>query len=154
MPAGGAPTWWSTTPREDFVEIAREATGGRGVDLVLESVGGDVLSGSLDALRPSGRLVSVGASSGHSTKRFRLHTLFELGITVSGFTLGTWLEHTPELVTPSVDRVLAELARGTVRPVVGRVFAQPRRRPRPTKEIPRCPTVGRAHRHRPRRPQE
>ena len=107
---------------EDFVEVVRDVTGGRGVDLVLESVGGEVLERSFDCLRPGGHLVSVGASSGSSTRRFRLQTLFELGVTVSGFTLGRWIEHNPELVAPSVDRVLSLLGDGTVRPVVGRVF--------------------------------
>jgi NADPH2:quinone reductase len=107
---------------DDFVEVVRRVTGGRGVDLVLESVGGDVLERSLDCVRPGGRLVSVGASSGASTKRFRLQTLFELGISVSGFTLGQWIEHHPELVAPSAERVLALLDEGTVAPVVGRVF--------------------------------
>lgn len=107
----------------DFVEVVLQATGGRGVDLVVESVGGDVLARSFDCVRPAGRLVSVGASSGRSTSRFRLQTLFETGITVGGFTLGRWIEHNPELVAPSVARVLRVLAGGAVRPVVARVFA-------------------------------
>jgi NADPH2:quinone reductase len=108
---------------EDFVEVVREVTGGRGVDLVIESVGGDVLAQSLDCLRPTGRLVSVGASSGRSTSRFRLHTLFEKGIMVGGFTLGLWLRDCPDLVTPSVERILEVLAAGDVRPLIGAVFA-------------------------------
>jgi NADPH2:quinone reductase len=107
---------------EDFVDVVREGTGGRGVDLVVESVGGDVLERSFDCLRPGGHLVSVGASAGSSTRRFRLQTLFELGISVSGFTLGTWISDSPDLVAASVDRVLPLLADGTVRPVVDRVF--------------------------------
>lgn len=109
---------------DDFLEVVRKETGGRGVDLVLESVGGEVLDKSLDCVRPGGALVSVGASSGRSTSRFRLHTLFELGISVSGFTLGLWLENQPELVEPSVRRVLEHLGRGSVRPVIARVFAR------------------------------
>lgn len=108
--------------REDFVNVVRRATDGRGVALVLESVGGDVLAGSFDCLMPTGRLVSVGASSGRSSDRFRLHTLFELGVSVSGFTLGTWLERNPELVRPSVERVLEMFERGLADPVIGRVF--------------------------------
>lgn len=106
----------------DFAEVVREVTGGRGVPLVLESVGGDVLGRSLDCLSPGGRLVSVGASSGRSSGRFRLHTLFELGVSVSGFTLGVWLERHPELVRPSVERVLRLFADRKAVPVVGRVF--------------------------------
>lgn len=49
--------------REDFVAAVRRETGGRGVDLVLDSVGGDVLARSLDVLAPGGRLVSVGNSA-------------------------------------------------------------------------------------------
>lgn len=107
---------------EDFVSVVREVTAGRGVDLVLESVGGDVLERSFDCVRPGGHLVSVGASSGASTRRFRLQSLFELGISVSGFTLGRWIEHNPDLVAPSADRVLSLLEAGRVRPVVARVF--------------------------------
>lgn len=107
---------------EDFVEVVRKVTGGRGVDLLLESVGGDVLARSFDCVRPAGRLVSVGASSGRSTSRFRLQTLFETGITVGGFTLGLWLQHNPELVAPSVERVVRVLDGGTIRPLVARVF--------------------------------
>jgi NADPH2:quinone reductase len=110
---------YSTT---DFVDVVRQVTDGRGVSLVLESVGGDVLGRSLDCLMPTGRLVSVGASSGRSSDRFRLHTLFELGVSVAGFTLGTWLTHSPELVAPSVERVLDLFERGLAAPVIGRTF--------------------------------
>jgi NADPH2:quinone reductase len=107
---------------QDFVKVVQQVTDGRGVDLVIESVGGDVLERSFDCLRPGGHLVSVGASSGSSTRRFRLQTLFELGVSVSGFTLGRWISESPELVTPSAERVLALFTEGSVRPVVDRVF--------------------------------
>lgn len=109
---------------EDFVEVVRRETKGAGVPLILESVGGDVLGRSFDCIRPGGRLVSVGASSGRSSSRFRLHTLFELGISVAGFTLGRWLSDNPELVEPSVTRVLDAFERGAAAPVIGRVFGR------------------------------
>lgn len=107
---------------DDFVDAVRRATDGKGVSLILESVGGDVLGQSFDCLRPAGRLVSVGASSGRSSNRFRLHTLFEKGVSVAGFTLGKWLTDNPELVRPSVQRVLELFERGSVEPVIARVF--------------------------------
>ncbi|WP_405151029.1 NADPH:quinone oxidoreductase family protein [Sphaerisporangium sp. NBC_01403] len=107
---------------DDFVEVVRDVTGGRGVPLVLESVGGDVLGRSFECVSPGGRLVSVGASSGRSSDRFRLHTLFELGISVSGFTLGKWLLDNPELVRPSVTRVLDLFENRRVAPVIARIF--------------------------------
>lgn len=51
-------------PHEDFVARAREVTGGRGVDVVYESVGRDTFQGSLDCLRVRGTLVLFGQSSG------------------------------------------------------------------------------------------
>jgi NADPH2:quinone reductase len=107
---------------QDFTDVVAEVTGGRGVPLVLESVGGEVLGRSLGCVSPGGRLISVGASSGRSSDRFRLHTLFDLGISVAGFTLGKWLEHNPELVRPSVERVLRQFENGAATPVVARVF--------------------------------
>jgi len=50
--------------REDFAAAARKFTGGRGVDVVYDSVGKDTFAGSLDSLRPRGMLVSFGNSSG------------------------------------------------------------------------------------------
>jgi NADPH:quinone reductase-like Zn-dependent oxidoreductase len=49
---------------EDLGARVRELTGGRGVDVVMESVGGDVLSGSLAALAKDGSVVTVGAHAG------------------------------------------------------------------------------------------
>lgn len=50
--------------REDFAPRVREITGGRGVDVVMDSVGKDTFEGSLDSLRPLGTLISFGQSSG------------------------------------------------------------------------------------------
>ncbi len=106
-----------------FVEPTIEATAGRGVDVVVDSVGGEVLGDSFDCLAPTGRLVSVGASSLSSTRRFRLHTLFEKNVSVAGFTLGLMMVTHPELVAPGIERVIEELKKRSVRPVVGGVFS-------------------------------
>ena len=49
---------------EDFVARVRQATGGRGVDVVFDSVGRDTFMGSLDCLAVRGHLVNFGQSSG------------------------------------------------------------------------------------------
>ncbi len=49
---------------EDLVARVREITGGRGVDVVYDSVGRDTFDKSLDCLRPMGMMVSFGQSSG------------------------------------------------------------------------------------------
>ena len=49
---------------EDITEIAREVSGGEGVHVVYDSVGPDVWSASIDALRPRGYYVNFGNASG------------------------------------------------------------------------------------------
>ena len=50
--------------RDSFQEAARRATGGKGVDVVYDSVGMSTFEASLDSLRPRGTLVLFGQSSG------------------------------------------------------------------------------------------
>ena len=50
--------------REDFVAAAREASGGRGVDVVYDGVGRATFDGSLASLRPRGWLALFGQASG------------------------------------------------------------------------------------------
>ena len=49
---------------EDFAARVREITGGRGVDVVMDSVGKDTFEGSLNALAPFGMMISFGSASG------------------------------------------------------------------------------------------
>lgn len=50
--------------REDFVSRVRELTDGRGVDVVMDSIGAATFERSLDCLRPVGMMISFGNSSG------------------------------------------------------------------------------------------
>jgi NADPH2:quinone reductase len=50
--------------KENFVDVARRFTEGRGVDVVYDSVGKDTFEGSLASLRPRGMMVSFGNASG------------------------------------------------------------------------------------------
>lgn len=50
--------------KENFADAARRFTGGRGVDVVYDSVGKDTFEGSLASLRPRGMMVSFGNASG------------------------------------------------------------------------------------------
>lgn len=50
--------------QEDFAAKVRELTGGKGVDVVMDSVGADTFEGSLDSLKPLGMMISFGNASG------------------------------------------------------------------------------------------
>ena len=50
--------------QEDFASRVRDATGGRGVDVVYDSVGRATIEGSMRSLAPRGMLVNFGAASG------------------------------------------------------------------------------------------
>ena len=49
---------------KDFRQEVQRLTAGRGVDIVLEMIGGEVYNRSLEALAPGGRLVSIGGAAG------------------------------------------------------------------------------------------
>lgn len=49
---------------EDFTARVRELTGGKGVDVVMDSVGASTFEGSLNCLRPLGMMISFGSASG------------------------------------------------------------------------------------------
>lgn len=52
------------TREQDLVERVMEWTGGRGVDVVIDNLGGDVLAKSLDAVRVQGIVVAFGFTAG------------------------------------------------------------------------------------------
>ncbi|HEX6201964.1 MAG TPA: zinc-binding dehydrogenase [Thermoanaerobaculia bacterium] len=97
---------------EDFVAIAREATGGKGVEVVVDHVGGEVFEKSFRALAWAGRIVLCGATAS-AEATINLRAVFFKSLSILGSTMGTIAElahlagyfETGELV-PVVDRTL------------------------------------------------
>ena len=71
---------------EDFVAIAMELTHGRGVDLVIDSLGADILPKSFDALRTYGRVINIGEAAGYPDFDIR-PKLYERSTALAGFEL-------------------------------------------------------------------
>jgi NADPH:quinone reductase-like Zn-dependent oxidoreductase len=95
----------------DVVAAVKEATSGRGADIVLEHVGEATWERTLQAARPGGRITVCGATSGPNPPA-ALHRLWWKQLTVFGSTMGTKedFEGAYELIasgraTPVVDRV-------------------------------------------------
>lgn len=79
---------------EGWLDQVREHTGGRGVDIVLDPVGGDRFTDSLRALAPEGRLVVLGFTGG-DIPTVKVNRLLLRNITVLGAALAEVLPHDP-----------------------------------------------------------
>lgn len=107
--------------RESFVERTRELTDGRGVDLVLDSVGGQTLVDSIAALAYRGTLVSVGVA-GRAGSNVEARELWAQNNTLRGVFLGGALLTEYPRVHAMIADLLAQVAGGTVRVEIDRTF--------------------------------
>ncbi|MFH8560284.1 zinc-binding alcohol dehydrogenase family protein [Streptomyces sp. NPDC017988] len=99
---------------DTFAADARRATGGRGVDLALDPVGGDTFRQSMAALATFGRLVSFGNASGAEPWRVGQPELFPGAHTVSAFSILTLAQSAPEALRTLAGRAFRLVADGTV----------------------------------------
>ncbi|MET8684310.1 zinc-binding dehydrogenase [Streptomyces sp. NPDC004732] len=97
-----------------FADDARRATGGRGVDLVLDPVGGDTFRDGLAALAVFGRLVSFGNASAAEPWRVGQTELFPGATTVSAFSILTLARTAPEELRAIAGRAFGLVADGTL----------------------------------------
>jgi NADPH2:quinone reductase len=106
----------------DFVAAAREATGGRGVDVVYDGVGRSTFDGSLASLRPRGLLALFGAASG-SVPPLELQRLNAGGsLLVTRPSLAHFVATREELLLRA-GAVLGAVARNTLQIRIGARFA-------------------------------
>ncbi|MDQ8705149.1 zinc-binding dehydrogenase [Streptomyces sp. LHD-70] len=97
-----------------FTEDVLQATGRRGVDLVLDPVGGDTLRRGLDTLAVFGRLVSFGNASGAEPWQVGQPELYAQGRTVGGFSILAFAQTAPQAVRELTERALLAVSEGTV----------------------------------------
>jgi NADPH2:quinone reductase len=104
----------------DFVQEVRRLTDGRGVDVVVDSVGGHVLAGSLHCLAYRGRCVTVGNAGREQGDRYDLSTLMGGNQSITGVFLGA--EIATERVQRMISRHLDDVAAGRLAVIVDRTF--------------------------------
>ncbi|MFC8600007.1 NAD(P)H-quinone oxidoreductase [Isoptericola sp. NPDC057191] len=103
---------------QDVVTAVREATGGRGADVVLDVLGGGGLADNVRALAPGGRLVVIGLQQGRHGE-LDLSALMAKRAWVTGTTLRSRsADEKAALVATVCERVWPLVADGRVRPVV------------------------------------
>ena len=108
--------------REDFVAAVRAATNGRGVDAILDIIGGDYLPKNIDCLALNGRLVQIGLIGG-SRSSLDLRAVLQKRLTLTGSTLRARTPDEKGAIARELEaRVWPLLARGDVRPIVDAEF--------------------------------
>ncbi|MGH9370113.1 MAG: NAD(P)H-quinone oxidoreductase [Vicinamibacterales bacterium] len=107
---------------EDFVEVVKAMTGGHGVDLILDIMGGDYLDRNLHALATDGRLVQIGLMGG-SEATIDLRRVLGRRLTLTGSTLRPRsVEEKGAIAAALLHEVWPLLESGRVRPIVYRTF--------------------------------
>jgi NADPH2:quinone reductase len=102
---------------EDFVAAVKEATGGRGADVVFDPVGGDAYTKSTKCIAFEGRIVIVGFTSGTIPAPALNHALVK-NYSILGLHWGLYNTHDPAAVRECHDTLTRLAAEGLVKPLV------------------------------------
>ena len=106
----------------DFAEAVRERTGGRGVDVVLDIIGGEYLPKNLECLATNGRLVQIGLQGG-AKAQLDLRTVMQRRLTITGSTLRPRSVAEKGVIARQLETNVWPLLRsGKVAPIVHRTF--------------------------------
>jgi putative PIG3 family NAD(P)H quinone oxidoreductase len=106
----------------DFVAAVHETTGGRGVDVILDMVGGDYLSRNIELLARDGRLVQIGTLGG-TKAQINMVPVLQRRLTITGSTLRPRSVAEKGAIARALrDRVWPLLGSRTIAPVIHATF--------------------------------
>ena len=111
-----------TVLADGFKDAVQALTGGRGVDVVLDVVGGDAFTDSLRCLREQGRLLVVGFTSGQGIPEVRVNRLLLNNIDVRGVGWGAYAMTKPAYMGEQWHRLLPMIESGVVSPPIGATY--------------------------------
>jgi putative PIG3 family NAD(P)H quinone oxidoreductase len=104
--------------REDFTAVVLELTGGRGVDVILDMVGGDYFARNLEALGVEGRLVEIATLQGVKAE-LNIQTIMQRRLTITGSTLRARPVAEKGAIARAVhQQVWPLIESGAVRPII------------------------------------
>jgi putative PIG3 family NAD(P)H quinone oxidoreductase len=107
---------------ENFVDVVKHVTASRGVDVVLDFIGGAYLARNLECLARDGRLVQIGLMGG-STAEVPLRPILLKRLTITGSTLRIRTPAEKGVIALALEREVWPLvASGRIRPQVGAVL--------------------------------
>jgi NADPH:quinone reductase-like Zn-dependent oxidoreductase len=103
---------------EGLAEGVRRITAGKGVDIVIESIGGIITSEALSSLAPGGVLITLGYSAGRKTT-IDVTDLIWKRARMAGFSL---FAQSPTAVAAAWRDILPLIVSGSVKPIIERVY--------------------------------
>jgi len=108
--------------RENFVDVVKHATASRGVDVILDIIGGAYVARNLECLARDGRLVQIGLMGG-ATAEIPMRTILLKRLTITGSTLRIRPPREKGEIAAALEReVWPLLAAGRIRPHVDAVI--------------------------------
>jgi acyl transferase domain-containing protein/NADPH:quinone reductase-like Zn-dependent oxidoreductase/acyl carrier protein len=105
-----------------FVDGVRAATGGQGVDVVLNSLSGEFLERSLELLKPLGRFIEIGKKDIFANEALHLHA-FRAARSFHAVDLAQVVSTRPTWIRERLAKVLKDFAEGSYRPMPHVTFA-------------------------------
>jgi NADPH:quinone reductase len=106
---------------DGFLAAVKELTGGSGVDVVVDVVGGDLMTDSLRALGPLGRLLVVGFTAG-AIPEVKVNRLLLNNTDVRGVGWGAYASVRPGFMRAQWDQLLPMIGSGVVDPPVATTY--------------------------------
>jgi NADPH:quinone reductase len=107
--------------REALREQVYAATDGRGANIILDPLGGEVFGAALRALAWQGRLVVIGFAAG-AIPSVRTNYLLLKNIEISGLQISDYRKRRPAQVASAFDEIFALFERGAIQPVATTEF--------------------------------
>jgi NADPH2:quinone reductase len=107
---------------DGFRDAIKDLTGGRGVDVVVDVVGGDAFTDSLRSLAPQGRLLVVGFAAGQGIPEVKVNRLLLNNVDVRGVGWGAYAMVRPGFMQEQWAELLPMLESGVVKPPVGATY--------------------------------
>jgi NADPH2:quinone reductase len=102
---------------QDFVEVVKEVTGGRGADVVYDSVGGDTYARSTKCIAFEGRILIIGFAGGTIQSAALNHALIK-NYSIVGLHWGLYQSKNPQLIRDCHAQLTKMVADGAIRPLV------------------------------------
>ena len=103
---------------QDFVEVVKEVTGGRGANVVYDSVGGETYARSTKCIAFEGRILVVGFAGGQIQSVALNHALIK-NYSIVGLHWGLYQTKDPQLIRDCHAQLTKMVAEGAIRPLIG-----------------------------------